>query len=103
MRWIEGEITRVMEVHTPSLGYSIALCRTVARGRVLQDPQGWLASPRAKAGGTVAQHGVTSENGNNRTLSSGKHPEQPELAWYARAILPPDIVAGEVDVFTAQR
>ena len=47
--------------------------------------------------------GAASENGKNCTLSSGKHPERPELARYACTILPPDVVAREVDVFPAER
>jgi hypothetical protein len=46
--WIEEQITRVFEMHQPSLGYSTCFCRTVQQSRVLYDPQGWLQSLQAR-------------------------------------------------------
>jgi len=46
--------------------------------------------------------GVCSRNGKNRTLSLGEHPERPELTLLNQLVLPPDVVAGQVDVLPAQ-
>lgn len=50
VRWIEGEIARVMEAHQPSLGYSTSFCRTVMQSRVLYDPNGWFAALQVRSG-----------------------------------------------------
>ena len=47
-------------------------------------------------------HGVCSRNGKNRTLSLGEHPERPKFTLLDQLVLPPDVVAGQVDVLPAQ-
>ena len=47
--------------------------------------------------------GVSSRNGKNRTLSLTEHPQRPELDLLDVFVLPPDVVAGQVDVLPAQR
>jgi hypothetical protein len=49
------------------------------------------------------QDGVSSRNGKNRTLSLARHSERPELALADLLVLPPDVIAGQVDVLPAQR
>jgi hypothetical protein len=61
-----------------------------------------LAGSLNSASGRGAQVGLCSRNGKNRTLSLGEHPEQPELTLFNQLVLPPDVVAGQVDVLPAQ-
>jgi hypothetical protein len=46
--WMEEQITRVMEAHQPSLGYSTCFCRTVRQSQVLYDPRGWFTALQAR-------------------------------------------------------
>jgi uncharacterized protein DUF4037/nucleotidyltransferase-like protein len=40
--WMDEQITRVVEAHQASLGYSTCFWRTVRQSRVLYDPRGWF-------------------------------------------------------------
>lgn len=42
-QWIEEQITRIMDMHEPRLGYTTCFCRTVALSEILYDPHGWFA------------------------------------------------------------
>lgn len=48
VKWMEGQISRVMELHQPSLGYSTCFCRTVNHSQVLYDPQSWFAGLQSR-------------------------------------------------------
>jgi hypothetical protein len=68
----------------PKIGQVLAVCGLRVFGRGLLD-------------------GVCSRNGKNRTLSFLKRSKRPELALLDLLVLPPDVVAGQVDVLPAQR
>ncbi len=49
VRWIEGEIDRVLRRCEPSMGYSTAFWYSVRNGRLLFDRSGWLQRLQAEA------------------------------------------------------
>ena len=46
--WMEEQITRVVERHEASLGYSTCLWRTIRQSIVFSDPRGWFAKLRRR-------------------------------------------------------
>jgi hypothetical protein len=46
--WMEEQVTRVMEQHQPSLGYTTSFCRTVQHAHRLYDPHGWFEALQAR-------------------------------------------------------
>ena len=46
--------------------------------------------------------GLTSRNGKNRTLGNENGSEGPKFSAFHPPVLPPDVIAGEVDVFPAE-
>ncbi len=46
--WMSEQITRVIDAHQPSLGYTTCFCRTVGQSQVLVDPGGWLTELQAR-------------------------------------------------------
>ncbi len=49
VRWIEGEIDRILRRCEPSIGYSTAFWYSVRNGRILFDRKGWLHRLQADA------------------------------------------------------
>ncbi len=47
--WMAAQLTRVLDAHTPSLGYTTAFWHTVRQSRPLHDPTGWLAEQQRRA------------------------------------------------------
>lgn len=47
--WIEGELSRVLDRHEATLGYSTAVWHNVRTARVLVDPGGWFAELQRRA------------------------------------------------------
>jgi hypothetical protein len=47
--WIEAHLTRVLDEHLPSVGYSTAFWRTIVHSMPLIDRSGWFAALQAKA------------------------------------------------------
>lgn len=47
-RWMEAQLTRVIERHEPSLGYTTCFWYTMRYGHPLRDRRGWLAQQQAR-------------------------------------------------------
>ncbi len=47
--WLASQLGRVLDEHTPSLGYTTAFWHTVRQSRPLYDPTGWLATQQRRA------------------------------------------------------
>ena len=47
--WLAAQLGRVLDEHTPSLGYTTAFWHTVRQSRPLHDPTGWLADQQRRA------------------------------------------------------
>ena len=47
--WLAAQLGRVLDEHTPSLGYTTAFWHTVRQSRPLYDPTGWLAAQQRRA------------------------------------------------------
>jgi hypothetical protein len=46
--WIDETLSRVLDQHRPAIGYTTAICHTIAKGKPVTDRDGWLASAQAR-------------------------------------------------------
>ena len=46
--WMAEQVSRVLDAHVASMGYTTCFCRTIQQSRVLYDPRGWLAALQAR-------------------------------------------------------
>jgi hypothetical protein len=49
--WAAAEISRVMERHHASMGYTTCYCHTVRQSHIFHDPDGWLAAQQQRCRG----------------------------------------------------
>ena len=47
--WIEDQVAARMDRHEPAVGYSTAFVHTVARAKIMADPEGWFAALQSRA------------------------------------------------------
>jgi hypothetical protein len=70
-------------------------------GGMVAPPQARLA-PRAPDVPAFSKERLTSRNGKNRTLGNENGSEGPKFSAFHPPVLPPNVIAGEVDVFPAE-
>lgn len=46
--WIDETLSRVLDQHRPAIGYTTAICHTIAEAKPVADREGWLAAAQAR-------------------------------------------------------